>query len=198
MATHVEAARQAAYEKAHDVLLNQRYTELLLRLEMWLESGGWAARGGAADAAALAMPVGRFAAGVMEKRSRKLAKAAHKHGELSEAEFHAIRLLAKKLRYPSEFFRELYPPQAVKRHLKGLAEIQDTLGSLNDAVVGKDLLEEIERRMTDGRTADEGALAAAALGLVHGWQAACIERDLMRFAAAWKSFSENKPFWRRS
>ncbi len=195
MATHVEAARAAAYERAHDVLLNQRYTELLLRLEMWLESGGWAARGTADGAATLAMPIGRFAAGVLEERSRKLAKAAHKHGEMSEVEFHAVRILAKKLRYPTEFFRGLYARKAVKQDLKKLADIQDTLGSLNDAVVGKGLLEEIERRMTS-QAAEADCLADTALGLVHGWHAACIERDLTRFAAVWASFAGHKPCWR--
>ena len=170
----VEEQRRRAYACAQAALLEPRYTELLLRLELWLDNAGWAAQAQVQDS--LQQPVTKLASASLEKRARKLRKVAGKHHELHEAEYHEIRILAKKLRYGAEFFQRLYSKKTVKPHLKALAEIQDALGSLNDAVVTDALLEKLD-----------GAVEKRVHGIVKGWQAACIERDLGQFGAAWKN-----------
>ncbi|MGH6913006.1 MAG: CHAD domain-containing protein, partial [Geminicoccales bacterium] len=96
-----------------------------------------------------------------------------------------------KMRYATEFFRELFPRKTVKRYHAALVEIQETLGSLNDAAVSRQLIVALERRMA----ASVPALTPRAVGIVLGWQAACIDRDIDRFRAVWDRFHGAKTFW---
>jgi CHAD domain-containing protein len=139
----------------------------------------------------LSGPVGDFAVAILQKRHKRLRKYGGKHAELSESELHRLRILGKKMRYATEFFRELFPRKAVKRYHAALVEIQETLGSLNDAVVSRQLIAELERRLA----VSVPALTPRAVGVVLGWQAACINRDIDRFRAVWDRFHDTRPFW---
>jgi inorganic triphosphatase YgiF len=186
------SVRDAAYEVAIAALSAPRYTELLLKLELWLDNGGWAAAL-AADAPPrpLSGPVGDFAVAVLQKRHKRMRRYGGKHADLSESELHRLRILCKKTRYAAEFFRELFPRKAVKRYHAALVEIQETLGSLNDAAVSRQLIAEVERRMA----LQAPALTPRAVGVVLGWQAACIDRDVGRFRDVWDRFHDTKTFW---
>lgn len=192
MRREARALRDAAYEVAVAALSAPRYTELLLKLELWLDGGGWAAPLAAgAPPRPLSGPVEDFAVAVLQKRHKRMRKYGGKHAELSEAELHRLRILCKKIRYAAEFFRELFPRKAVKRYHAALVDIQETLGSLNDAAVSRQLIAEVERRMA----VHAPALTPRAVGVVLGWQAACIDRDVARFRDVWERFHETKPFW---
>ena len=151
----------------------------------WVEAGS-------PDAALLEGPVGGFANRLLGFRHRRLRKFGKKRGTLSESELHRLRLLAKKMRYTADFFRSLYPDKPVRRYLAGVAELQDRLGSINDAVVTHGLMEKLAPRMPDSTEAGH------AIGLVRGWQAARVDRDLTDFAEVWDAFLGCKPFWTKS
>lgn len=188
----VSAGRRAAgYRAMRATLGDRRYARLLLRLYRWLADPSWAASL-AVGADPLDQPIGRFSKSVMTKRHRRLRKVGGKDAALPESELHRLRLQGKKLRYLAEFFRDLYPGKATKRFISALAEAQDHLGSLNDVVVSHDLLAEIGRRLS---TLADASLAPHALGLVRGWQAARIDRDLGEFGKIWRNFRDLKPFW---
>ena len=159
-----------------------RYTELLLRLELWLENGGWSCRG---DGSRLAnRRIGRFAADALNQRANKLHGLTRKWKTLPEAELHNVRILAKKLRYAVNFFQTLYPKSTVQSQLAAITQIQDTLGSLNDAVV------------IDAQLADlDGNVTERALAIVRGWQTACIERDLVKFRDQLKAYEKCRKRW---
>jgi inorganic triphosphatase YgiF len=177
-----DARRELANQAAIAALLRPRYTDLLLRLELWLDNGGWQFRGSGNHAPD--RRIGRFAAEVLERRADKLHKLTGKWKTLPEAELHEVRILAKKLRYTAEFFQALYPRKMVRAQLQAVARIQDTLGSLNDAVV------------TDALLADlDGAVAGCATAIVRGWQSACIERDLAHFRDALKRYEKQRAPW---
>jgi CHAD domain-containing protein len=113
---------------------------------------------------------------------------------LPEAELHRLRILAKKMRYAAEAFQCLYRAKPAKRYLSALGDIQDCLGSLNDAFVGRQLLSGIAQRLM----VDHGMAAADAnllQGLVLGWQTAQITRDLEGFRDIWRAFAKQKRFW---
>lgn len=186
------ALRDEAYATATAALSAPRYTGLLLKLELWLDGGGWAAplRAGQPPRP-LSGPIGNFAVEVLQRRHKRMRKYGGKHAALSEPELHRLRLLCKKTRYAVEFFRELFPRKAAKRYHAALVEIQETLGSLNDAAVSRQLIAELERRMA----ANVPALTPRAVGIVLGWQAACIDRDVGRFRAVWERFYETGTFW---
>jgi CHAD domain-containing protein len=92
----------------------------------------------------------------------------------------------------ADFFRGLYPKKPTSKFIAALAEVQDQLGSLNDAIVSRQLLLALE-----GRIANTNDIEAArhASGLVLGWQAARIDRDLADFQTTWKQLRERPPFW---
>ena len=105
--------------------------------------------------------------------------------------------MAKKQRYVAEFFRELYPRKATGKYITALAAIQDVLGSLNDALVSRHLVEELERFLADVPSLGPSAAARGA-GVILGWQAARIAEDLEAGSPAiWKNFLGRKIFWPR-
>ena len=83
------------------------------------------------------------------------------------------------------------PRKATRRYLEALTGIQDPLGSLNDAIVSRELLSELDRRLAGNAP----ALGTRAVGIVLGWQAARIHADLAVFTGEWKDFRELRPFW---
>ena len=192
-----ERLRAEAYDQARQAVRDPRYTGLLLRLQLWLDTGGWrrpvpAGHDDPADA-----PVTPFARNVLDQRAKKLKKLGKQYRSLSEDDLHEMRIRGKKLRYAGEFFNGLFKRKDTKAYLQALEEIQDRLGAINDAATGQELLDRIERRMRadgDGTAED----AANASGLVQGWQVAQIDRELEDFEAVWNRFSKIKPFWRNS
>jgi triphosphatase len=191
VARAAQALRETAHGTARAALAADRYTRLLLTLELWLDSGDWARQAdGTPDVARPEQPVTLFAQGILARRHKRLHKLGGKHATLDEPDLHRLRLLGKKMRYVAEFFRSLYPRRASRRYLAALAEIQDRLGTLNDAVVTRGLLAQIEERLGRG----EGV--GKATGLVLGWQAARTEHDLAKVGAVWEDFRDCKPFWK--
>jgi triphosphatase len=190
-----EAARELrdlAQARARATFDSPRYTALLLRCYLWLVTGSWATT----DGANLDRSVGDFAATILQKRHRRLCKLGGKRAELSEPELHRLRLTTKKQRYVAEFFRELYPRKATGKYIAALAAIQEVLGSLNDALVSRHLVEELERFLADVPSLGPTAAARGA-GVVLGWQADRIAHDLKRVPSVWKDFLERKAFWPR-
>ena len=190
-----EAFQDAGYRTARAALEDERYTRLLLRLDLWQDDKGWLERPPAGTPDPAHRPVGELAGQALGRLDRKLRKLAGKHRRLSEPQLHEVRILGKKMRYCVEFFRGLYRKSAVKDNLAALQAIQDSLGSLNDAVVGDALLKDFldgQRRRGGG----DPVTAQVAAGVVRGWQAARIETDLKRFGASWDAYRASKRYWR--
>jgi CHAD domain-containing protein len=68
---------------------------------------------------------------------------------------HEVRIACKKLRYLMEFFRSLFPAEAIAPLIKALKAFQDNLGEHQDLAVQQDQLRGFERAM-----AREGTLPA--------------------------------------
>ena len=196
MAISALAARSEAYAQAHDALLGQRYTEFVLNCELALDRGPWAGSG-EQEMAAAAQPVADYSCNLIDQRRRKLRKRGSDWASGGEAELHRIRILAKKLRYSIEFFASLYPKAKTRAYLKRVETIQDTLGSLNDALVGQRQLEELEARILRHKQGGKRK-AGRSVALVQGWQAARIRDDLGRFDRVWAEFEAAKPFWTKA
>ncbi len=178
--------RKEAYAAAHAVLADQRYTSLLLRLHLWLEDESWIRRR-KKDAPLLA----DFAATALSKRARRLNQLGDSVDSKDEAALHQIRIAAKKLRYAMEFFQGLYPKKSVSAYLGHMVRLQDLLGALNDAAVGRGLLDDLrhwQEKLIDFE-------AARAMGFLSGWQAATADDRVSHFAEAWREYRDAKPFW---
>lgn len=172
--------RNRAYGRARGTLQDSRFLILILQLQLFLERGDWAT----SDSQ---MKVRNFSRGVLDKRLKKLRKLARNHAAMKEEDLHEIRIVGKKLRYAIEFYRSLYPRKQVKAYSACLVSLQDSLGTLNDAVTGRRLLGELE---------SSGHAPSYACGLVQGWQAGLIERDLQDFVMIWQKLERQSPFWR--
>ncbi len=185
MGAAAAALRKTAYRRAEEVRRAPRFTELVLRLELWLDGGDWAA------GAAMAEPARAFAAAILKRRHKRLGRFGGKRGRLGVARLHRLRLLGKKSRYAVEFFRDLFPRQAARRYRRALIDIQTRLGSINDAAVNRHLLDALEKRLAT----TSPALARRAAEIVGDWEAARIERDRQGFEKTWRRFLEAEPFW---
>ncbi|MGH6934174.1 MAG: CHAD domain-containing protein [Dongiaceae bacterium] len=191
--TASDACRARGYDAVRAMLEQRRYAVLQLRLYGWLAGGGWARpRDEASDPRRRS--VGAFAATVLSKRHKRLRRLGGKHTDLPEDDLHRLRLQAKKLRYVAEFFRDLHGGKAARRFIDAVSKIQNQLGSLNDALVSRRLLAQLDHDLAAAGHAD---LADRGIAIVHGWQAARIDHDLRELSRIWKEFRELRPFWER-
>jgi inorganic triphosphatase YgiF len=179
-----KAADRARLE-AQAAIATPRYAQFLLTVDLRLGNGDWISGNADVD-----VPVSSVAHANLRRRGRRLLKIGSDHQALEIEQLHQIRIAAKKMRYACEFFRSLYSRKMVRRYLKRLGALQDRLGSLNDAVAGRRLLDNLipELRV-------ESEEAGRLSGLVLGWQSARIHADLAAFEGEWDSFRELRPFW---
>lgn len=187
-AAAAKAARANAYAAIAETIVSPRYTESLLTLEGWWESGSWVELLGDGRHE----PASEYARRSLKKLHRRVFNLGEQLERLSEPELHDLRKRAKKLRYTAEFFRSLFPAKAAKAYIKALSDMQDRLGSLNDGVTAKQLLADLEKR---NKGMDPAVLARAS-GVIAGWCAARLAEDLRQLPAAWANFADVKPFWK--
>jgi len=180
-------AADRARSEAQAAIAMPRYAQFLLTVDLRLGNGDWIAGNAEVDAS-----VSSVAHANLRRRGRRLLKIGGDHQALEIEQLHQIRIAAKKMRYACEFFRSLYSRKMVRRYLKRLGALQDRLGTLNDAVAGRRLLDHLIPEMR-ANSDEAGRLS----GLVLGWQAARIHADLAAFEGEWDSFRELRPFWAR-
>ncbi|HEY4133999.1 MAG TPA: CHAD domain-containing protein [Alphaproteobacteria bacterium] len=196
-------ARRRAYLLVHRTLSERRYARFLMRFRLWLDAMNLEERRSAsADRSA---PVAAFAAKLLGKRHRQLTRLGARR-DLAEEEMHRLRLRAKNLRYAAEFFRPLYRGKPPRRFVKTLAALQDRLGSLQDAVVGRGLVAQMALPSVPSRKGAEnerrggapfGSLDQA-IAMAVGFQTARIVDDMRRFKDVWPAFAGLKAFWRKT
>jgi inorganic triphosphatase YgiF len=124
-----------------------------------------------------------FAARLLERRARRLAKAGVDLDHAGVEARHALRIAAKKLRYATEFFATLFPRRRTRIYRDALAALQDELGVFNDAAIAS-------------RVA--GVLAgptAAATIAIETWTAARIASGNPRIDKAWERYAAVRAFW---
>jgi triphosphatase len=169
------------------------FARLSCRLAEFFDAGLWPASDSAAAeseaAAALAQPCLAYAKAALRKRHRALAKAGATARSLAPEQLHRLRIGAKKLRYAAEFLDALFAAKRVKAYVAALKGIQDRLGTLNDAVIARTLIDQLAPEAG-------GSLGETrASGLVAGWAAAQVARSRAEFAQALKIFTKTKQFW---
>jgi CHAD domain-containing protein len=131
-------------------------------------------------------PLNAFAAAVMDKRWRALAGDAEDILRLPDAEFHALRIEAKRMRYAAELFAPLWGRKRARRFLERLAAVQDAFGLANDAVVSHRLMAALQAK---------GAGMAWATGVAEGWALARGQRARSKSAQAWKGLRAAEDYW---
>jgi CHAD domain-containing protein len=128
-------------------------------------------------------PLIEFAAGVLQRRWKKLLNAGGGLDDLDNPALHGLRLKAKRLRYAAEFFAPLFPQKSTSRFIRRLAALQERLGLFNDTAVAETLMRDLNGK------------PGYAAGLVLGFTAARGVRARPKIAAAWLRFRRRDPFW---
>ena len=95
----------------------------------------------------------------------------------------AARIAAKKLRYATEFFADVFSGKRARTYRKALSHLQDVLGVLNDASVAARLAREI------------GGPDSPAAATLQGWAAAQSTLMIDDLSREWRDFSRCKTFW---
>lgn len=180
IAALLEAARSrrdAAYAALARHLAGAEFRRLLWDLCALVEGRPWLVdRPG---------PVEDLAAGLLAKRWRKLTAAGGSIEDLPDAEFHALRLDGKRMRYLAELFAPLWGRKRGRRFLERLAAVQEQMGLANDAAVARALVAPLS----------DSPGGNWATGVAEGWVLARSRRARSRAAKAWDALLEADPFW---
>jgi len=129
-----------------------RYERFVRRFGATLRSRS-GTRGGAARA---------LAPDLIERRHRRLRKAMSAIGSQAEpADYHRLRIAAKRFRYALEFLSDVYPGDT-GRLVRRMVALQDLLGAYQDAHVATARLRDLVSR----RAADLGPDAVFAMGAI--------------------------------
>lgn len=180
--------RQQYNLRARAALASSRYQKLLLALGAWLSAQPWRNMTGTDAPAEKETPLPEFTAAILQKRHKQLKKRGKNIASLAAPERHAVRIAAKKLRYAAEFFSSLYARKPARDYIAALSNLQDVLGTLNDAATTVGLLREIEG-------ADNVSPPQQAIDLILGWATGASHSRLKELEAAWERFIDQKPFW---
>ncbi len=172
-----EAQRAASYAALRSEEEARGLQRLLLRFAIWMNGSYW-------QRDELQTVAGGFAARRLSKLSRGFARSAQELNTADAAQLHALRILAKKLRYSAEFFSGFYGGKQARSFLSALSEVQDVLGRINDVAVAQ--------RLLDGLAAH-----VEALDLARGWIAHELSRDLDALPGILRRFGKQPAFWEK-
>jgi triphosphatase len=187
--------RKGALTRAQDAVASVRFHALTFETAAWLETGRWTKPRDALirDRGDVAIEI--FAAEQLTQRWRKVRKKGQALAQLDAPSRHRLRILAKKLRYATEFFGSLFAgKQSAQRRDKFLAaleRLQDGLGDLNDIAVHEDVITAMgfrRRRVNLGR--------AFAAGVLTGREDARLDTAMAAATEAYTELVSVKPFWR--
>lgn len=127
--------REIAYDQAVAAMDAQRARLLLLELVGWTAFGPWRSGKRAQK------PVEPYAASRLDRLWESIVAVGHGLADLDEETRHELRIQIKKMRYATEFLRGLYPAakKAEKRFAAAVADLQESLGKLNDLATARTL-----------------------------------------------------------
>lgn len=172
----VDAARIAARVTAAAAVGSPRYGELVLDLLAWLELPPPPSRQRAASGARAQL----------DRRHRRVMQLGQPEMLVDLEAYHSLRLACKKLRYTAESMAPAFRPRAANRYISLLAQMQKSLGGLNDAAVASLRLDSLPPgRAERARTVVKRHLQNVA------------NAKLGSLAGQWAAFCEAKPFWTR-
>jgi len=177
-----ERQRAACYAELRGEKPARELQRLILRFALWMNGAYWQPQEPAAP------PVQDFASRRLRKLARQFAQAGQQLDSLDNVRLHALRILAKKLRYSAEFFATLYDKQKTSAFLAALSEVQEVLGQINDVAVAHRLLDELA-------ALPELAAHHEAVTLAKGWIAHGLSRQLAALRKAVRRFSRQAEFW---
>jgi len=184
----VKKERLKARRHAREAASSLRYGALVLTLARWLEARPWREGMNAEQAALLDSAIQPLAEMLLARRHQQVRRRGRHLARCTDAQRHRLRVTAKKLRYAAEFFANLYPRKATRRYIQALAGLQDVLGALNDNATALNRAAQLCERAHAPRCRQEA-------GILMGWSASVMSRQLQSMGQAWKAYRRQRPFW---
>jgi triphosphatase len=160
---------------------------LLLRFAIWMNGPYW--KQAIWHQAGHKLSANAFAARRLQKLAKRFARSGQDLDNADAARLHALRIIAKKLRYSAEFFAALFDRRKAESFFGALSKVQDVLGHINDIAVA--------HRLLDGLAAD-AALAdhQEAIVLVRGWIAHELSSQISLLRKSIQAFANQPVFWK--
>jgi len=186
--------RRAALRRRHDAygtlnryLAGDEFSRLTVSLACLTLQKPWGLEADDMLRAAQHMPLATFGAHILRRRHHQiLAKGGRLLDDANQncaiSELHSLRLQCKQLRYLAEFFAPLFASKTVTRFTRRLADLQGSLGHLNDAAVAAELMTSLP------------TVTRRAQGIVQGFIAGRIGDRRSDVAATWKRFRTQDEF----
>lgn len=178
-----ERQRAACYAGLRGAKQARELQRLILRFALWMNGAYWQPPQEPA-----VPPVQDFAASRLRKLARRFVQSGRQLDSLDDARLHALRIVAKKLRYSAEFFAALYDRKKTGSFLAALSEVQEVLGQINDVAAAHRLLDELAAM-------PELAVHGEAVTLAKGWIAHGLSRQLAALRKAIRRFARQAEFW---
>jgi CHAD domain-containing protein len=192
--------RAAALARAQDAAQSERFRALTVEIARWLEAGQWRRPQDDLVRDRGDVPIEISAADQLTRRFKKIRKKGKMLTRLDARRRHKLRIQAKKVRYASEFFANLFPGKKAskrrKKFLSALEDAQDCLGDLNDIAVHEDRITAIADESRRSRRRRGNPKRAFAAGLLTGREDARLDAAMENATHAHAALVRIKPFWR--
>jgi triphosphatase len=192
----LERLRARGFERAHAAVDTARFRKLVLDAAAWIEIGDWTHTEHELLDTLRQRPISEAAYEQLDRRWKKILKGGKRIGSLDPPRLHKLRIAAKKLRYASEFFKDVFPGKGTARRQKRfvgcLKVLQDALGDLNDIRVNIGVTRDLVHRRS-GKVS--GGLLVFAAGRVSGHEEARRASAMKMAQAAFARFRRAEPFW---
>lgn len=184
-----ERQRQSCYAALRSEAQARELQRLLLCLAIWMNGTYWKKAGW--QQAGLERSAQVFATQRLQKLAKRFARSGQDLDNADAGQLHALRILAKKLRYSAEFFAAFYAKGKAGPFLGALSKVQDVLGQINDIAVA--------HRLLDGLEADVAlATRHEAVVLVRGWITHDLSGQLAALRKSILAFKKQPEFWKNN
>jgi inorganic triphosphatase YgiF len=193
--------RNADFARAHSAIDTARFRALVLAIAAWIETGDWIHPGDARRdlSGERKRTIAETAVEQLNRHWKKLVKRGKHIDALDPPQRHKLRIAAKKLRYASEFFADVFPGQNAgrrrKRFIAGLKALQVCLGDLNDIVVNERLSASLVSSPAPREGLDDQVWKAFTAGRLCGREEARLSSVMKAAMGAYEVFVESKRFW---
>lgn len=144
----LKAERRHAYKPVRKLLKGERFKKTMKRYRKWLEKKAWKRKVNRSHAERL----DDFAAKTLDSLYQQVMRQTKTLDLNDENALHQLRISCKKLRYASEFFYDVFDPDASKDFVQHLKLVQDRLGDIHDFHVHGEVYTDLSDAMADSKT----------------------------------------------
>jgi triphosphatase len=189
----VKRDRRSEFHHARAAVAGERFRKVVLAAALWLLDGDWLRVETGAIAEHREKSIGRAAARILDRRTRKIVKKAKRLDELDGRQSHKLRIAVKKLRYGCDFFASLFGHRGrQKDYGAALKRLQGCLGKLNDMRVHASRARQVANPK---RRASGQPQKAFAMGFLTGGEQAAQKRVVAEAIKAGRNLAAATAFW---